>query len=230
MGHFDQLILQTVTNHVSAGTGTVQLTVYIEHSADGVHWISKSTSPAIDTPLNASGPTYPPLAIDDGSTPSLGLVRLSITLSAFSGPVRARVRITVTGNDLREKEFARQAEHFKDSYNFSDYYYLCYTSDQYLTSADFNIGQLQAAIQEGAIPLDILFQPTQMWKGVTCCFRENRDFILVKNGVVIYASDPPVTSGAYPASDHPGYEPPKSPEGPPVEVKPTWQLVRHVND
>lgn len=44
---------------------------------------------------------------DGGAFPSLGLIRLAIVLTAEVGPIRAHVRITVTGNNMNEQAFTR---------------------------------------------------------------------------------------------------------------------------
>jgi hypothetical protein len=147
---------------------------------------------AVDTPLNGKGPTYPDLGIDDGLTPSLGLVRLYIKLSAPTGPLRARVRITATCNDLHQHAFARRATKFQKEHSVGDYYYLCYPSGHVYSFSDFRTeAHVTNLVLAGHLSLDVWFgQPIQFFKGVSCCFREDKELILVKDGQIIYASRP----------------------------------------
>lgn len=188
-GLFDQFVFQAVAKRAHAGAGTLQLTVYFEHSADGIHWMPKSAVPAIDTPLDLFGPTYPTLAVDDGSTPSLAFGRLAITLAAASGSISARVRITATGNDYREHEFAKLATDFQSDHDASDYYYLCYRPGWRFARDDFTLAQKAALFGFGFIshpnPPEIKFA-----QGVWCCFRQDGEFRLIKNNKILFQSVP----------------------------------------
>ncbi len=109
LGFYDQLALQVVVSDTMVGTAPAALTVQITHSADGHHFVAKNAAPEVDTPtqLNIGTPTYMSFGFDGGSSPSLGLVRLVIVLTATGGPVRAHVRITATGNNQNEQAFSR---------------------------------------------------------------------------------------------------------------------------
>ena len=109
LGFYDQLALQVVVDDTIVGTAPAALTVQIQHSADGLHFVNKNAAPEVDTPtqLNIGTPTYMSFGFDGGLFPSLGFVRLAITLTAAVGPVRAHVRITATGNNQNEQAFSR---------------------------------------------------------------------------------------------------------------------------
>lgn len=187
LGRYDQLVLQAVVNNVDASAGVVTFDVQIEHSADGIHWMPK-TSAAIHSALSLYGPTYPALAVDDGSSPSLALVRLAVTLSSAAGPIFATAKITVTGNNSREHEFAERVAKFQSSHDISEYYYLCYPSGHVFSIQDFTPAQQAYLFAKGYLPKwgkpTFTFPP-----GVTCCFRPDRAFILVKDGVVILSAE-----------------------------------------
>lgn len=182
LGTYDQLVLQAVINNVDASAGVVTCDVQVEHSADGIHWMQK-TGATIHTALSLYGPTYPPLAIDDGSSASLGLVRLAVSLSSASGPMFATVKITVTGNNSREHEFAEQVAQFQSAHDISEYYYLCYPSGHTLSAHDFTPPQQAYLYAHRYIVLGQ--QNFKFPSGVTCCFRPDGAFILVKDGNVI---------------------------------------------
>jgi hypothetical protein len=121
LGMFDQLAI-----HVVAGDGVVngsidplQLSVNIQHSADGLNWLDKFASPVIPLTTilpNGATPatvTLPP-GYDDGSLPSLALVRLRLNLRALgsaAAPISAKIKIHVTCNDRRETTFIAKQEH-----------------------------------------------------------------------------------------------------------------------
>jgi hypothetical protein len=111
LGFYDQLAIQAIVDDTTAGTAPAALTVQIAHSADGVNYVFKNASPEVSTPtqLNIGATTYMSFGYDDGTYPSFGLVRLAIVLTAAVGPVRARVRVIVTGNNLNEQAFSRIA-------------------------------------------------------------------------------------------------------------------------
>jgi hypothetical protein len=83
--------------------------VQIAHSADGLNFVYKNGTPEINTPtqLNIGTPTYMSFGYDRGAYPSLGFVRLVVTLIGMLGPVRAHVRITVMGNNQNEQAFTK---------------------------------------------------------------------------------------------------------------------------
>ncbi|MFO0759488.1 MAG: hypothetical protein U0359_23555 [Byssovorax sp.] len=112
LGFYDQLAIQVVVDDATVGTAPAGLTVQIAHSADGLNFLYKNTTPEISTPtqLNIGTPTYMSFGYDRGAYPSLGLVRLVIVLTAAVGPVRAHVRITVMGNNQNEQAFTRMVD------------------------------------------------------------------------------------------------------------------------
>lgn len=109
LGFYDQLAFQVVVADTIVGTAPAALTVQIAHSADGLHYVNKNAAPEVDTPtqLNIGTPTYMSFGFDGGTAPSLGFVRLAITLTAAAGPVRAHVKITASGNNQNEQAFSR---------------------------------------------------------------------------------------------------------------------------
>jgi len=109
LGFYDQLAIQVIVDDTTVGTAPAALTAQIAHSADGVNYVLKNAAPEVSTPtqLNIGAPTYMSFGFDGGTYPSLGFVRLVLTLTGAVGPVRARVRITVTGNNLNEQAFAQ---------------------------------------------------------------------------------------------------------------------------
>jgi hypothetical protein len=109
LGFYDQLAFQVVVADTMVGTAPAGLTMHIEHSADDLHFVNKNTSPEVGLPsqLNIGRETYMSFGFDGGSAPSLGFVRLVLVLTAAVGPVRAHVRITVTGNNQNEQAFSR---------------------------------------------------------------------------------------------------------------------------
>jgi hypothetical protein len=109
LGFYDQLAIQVVVDDTTAGAAPAALTVQIAHSADDRNYVFKNAAPEVSTPtqLNIGTPTYMSFGYDGGASPSLGLVRLVLVLTAAAGPVRAHVKITVTGNNLNEQAFTR---------------------------------------------------------------------------------------------------------------------------
>jgi hypothetical protein len=109
LGFYDQLAFQVVVTDTMVGTAPAGLTMQIAHSADGLHYVSKNATPEVSLPaqLNIGTDTYMSFGFDDGSVPSLGFVRLVLVLTAAVGPVRAHVRIMVTGNNQNEQSFSR---------------------------------------------------------------------------------------------------------------------------
>jgi len=97
LGLFDQLALMAVVDNVSSGGANFK--VQIEHSADGRIWLAKSANAEIGTspPITLTASTQTAyFGSDNGTTPSLGHVRLHVDLGASSA---AHVRIFVTGRN-----------------------------------------------------------------------------------------------------------------------------------
>jgi hypothetical protein len=100
LGSFDMLALMAVVDDVS-GSGNIN--IYVQHSADGRNWVSKVVSGGTDVPqitvssLSAGQNSYP--GYDDGSMPSLAFVRLRTDFST-STSAAAHVRVYVTGRIL----------------------------------------------------------------------------------------------------------------------------------
>jgi hypothetical protein len=94
LGSVDKLALFAVSDQVTTN-GT--LTVRIEHSADGVNWIAKSSGAAeIAAADLTAGSTEVAYGYDPGTSPTLGLVRLSLTIATST---MAHVKLWVTGRD-----------------------------------------------------------------------------------------------------------------------------------
>jgi hypothetical protein len=93
LGGVDKLALCAVSDQVTT-TGT--LTVQIEHSADGVNWIAKSGTAEIAAADLTAGSTEVAYGYDPGTSPTLGLVRLSLTIATST---MAHVKLWVTGRD-----------------------------------------------------------------------------------------------------------------------------------
>jgi hypothetical protein len=90
----DKLALMAVTDQV---TGVTNLTVQIEHSADGRNWVNKNGTAEIPATAISTTATTVLTGSDSGSSPSLGFVRLKLTLS-LAGAI-AHVKLYVTGRD-----------------------------------------------------------------------------------------------------------------------------------
>lgn len=94
LGSVDMLGLFAVTDQV-ATNGTI--TVAIEHSADGLNWTAKTPgTPEINAATIQQDTTNLAYGSDGGSSPSLGLVRLSVTIATSTS---AHVKLWVTGRD-----------------------------------------------------------------------------------------------------------------------------------
>lgn len=101
LGAFDQLALMAVVDDVT--NGSTGFAVKIWHSADGRNWLPKNGSPTSAEIGGSSGLTLPAswgqtayVGGDAGGNPSLGLVRLSVTIGATGA---AHVRVWVTGRN-----------------------------------------------------------------------------------------------------------------------------------
>jgi hypothetical protein len=92
LGQADKLALQVVGDQAS---GSFNVTARIQHSADGINWITKGGSPEVTLSVSSNA-TSTAAGSDAGTTPSLGLVRIAVQLSA-SG--QAHVKVWATGRD-----------------------------------------------------------------------------------------------------------------------------------
>jgi len=93
LAEVDKLALFAVTDQVTT-TGT--LTVRVQHSGDGINWVNKSETAEINGEAIATSTTNTAYGSDSGATPSLGFVRLSITITTST---LAHVTMWVTGRD-----------------------------------------------------------------------------------------------------------------------------------
>jgi hypothetical protein len=101
LGMFDALAIEAVTDQATTGSS---LSVQIQHSADGEHWMAKAASPEVPTTaLNVGQTTVLPIGYDDGSLPSLALVRFKLVFQGGS-PAGAAIKVTVTTYDRRDRE------------------------------------------------------------------------------------------------------------------------------
>lgn len=101
LGQYDQISIQAV---VDQATALGFLTVRIEHCADGRNFVNKSGSLTAEIDTSGTGPgqgafatgvTNPLTGMDQGLSPSLGFVRLKLSISAGT----AHVKIHVTMRD-----------------------------------------------------------------------------------------------------------------------------------
>jgi hypothetical protein len=88
LGGGDAIAIQLVADQI---TGASTITIALEHSGDRRNWVTKTT--LINALVLGSVATNVSVATDAGSTPSLGFVRLRITLGSAS----ARVQIYASG-------------------------------------------------------------------------------------------------------------------------------------
>jgi hypothetical protein len=93
LGQHDLLGLEVVADQVSA-IGTI--TVQIYHSADQINWLAKNATAEINAKNTATATTNVFFGSDGGTVPSLGFVRLSITIATST---QAHVKLWVTGRD-----------------------------------------------------------------------------------------------------------------------------------
>jgi hypothetical protein len=186
LGGFDQLAVETSVDQVSAGVGPASLDVHLGHSGNGLWWTRKETSPLTRAAtLSSTGKTYLDIGHDDGTRPSLGHIRLELTLSAVAGPVRARVRVHVTANNVREKEFALAVKDARGpTHNVYD---RCYPAGSRVSMASIKVivqywryyGQLRVDLERWAaiVPRDQMV-----------CFNAFGESILVDRGKVVVSS------------------------------------------
>jgi hypothetical protein len=95
---FDQVAIEAVVDECNSPA--MKITIAIQHSADGVNWVTKATLlPA--TSLASGATTVLPTEYDDGTIPTLGFARFFVTLSGDVVPKQAHVRITASLVDSR---------------------------------------------------------------------------------------------------------------------------------
>jgi hypothetical protein len=186
VGVYDQLAIEAIADQVSAAVGPVSLTIQIAHSANGVHWIPKRPAPEVSSDLSVTGPTYLEIGSDDGTQPSLGMVRLELRLKATAGPVKAHVRVHVTANDVNQKAFAAELDEAERGYPYSSYN-VCYPAGSKLAISRIRLllgyWQYKNQLQLDPSTLAAIVPKNQM-----VCFNAVGDYILVENGLVIWSS------------------------------------------
>lgn len=95
IGSASRLAIQAVAGNISGSS--VTLTVRVQSSLDGRNWSYKSATPEIDTRGITAGTTATEAGADNGQTPSLGKVRLSVALGGTTPS--AQIRVWVTGRN-----------------------------------------------------------------------------------------------------------------------------------
>jgi hypothetical protein len=106
LGIFDQIAYTVTAEQISGGNP--KLGIKLQHSADGMNWLDKLVDDNVPTDNNVDASTQQTIVgFDDGTVPSLRLVRFFITISGV-GPMNVAVRIDVVLNDVREGTFARK--------------------------------------------------------------------------------------------------------------------------
>ena len=91
----NQLTLQSNVDQVTAGT--TACTVQIEHSNDERNFVAKAGSPEINRTTFSGTVPYVNFGYDAGTTPTMGFVRLAITLAGTNAG--ANVKIYASGRD-----------------------------------------------------------------------------------------------------------------------------------
>jgi len=95
LGQYDQFGFSLVVDNVNVTGGTAN--VGIEHSADGIHWISKNgTTPDLTATL--SGMKTTAAGQDQSGKSSLAFVRLRVYLTGATTSARVRVQVTPRDN------------------------------------------------------------------------------------------------------------------------------------
>lgn len=93
LGQVDQLAIQAIVDQVNANGST---TIQIQHSADQINWTNKNATAEINAGTLSTNTTCKLFGSDAGSTPSLGYVRLAISLTTTN---QAHIKIWVTGRN-----------------------------------------------------------------------------------------------------------------------------------
>lgn len=92
----DALVVQAIADQVTGTSPT--LSVVIEHSGDRRNWIQKGSTPIINAAALSTSALTVTSGNDPGSTPSLGFVRLRISLGGMSPT--GRITLHACGRSL----------------------------------------------------------------------------------------------------------------------------------
>ncbi|WP_437905086.1 hypothetical protein WME95_43065 [Sorangium sp. So ce327] len=188
LGAYDQLAVEVSTDQVEASVGPVSLHVYLAHSGDGLVWSWKQPTPLTNTDaVSLTGKTYLNIGYDRGLIPSMGIVRLELTLQANGGPVRARVRVHVTANNLREREFSAMVDNAQRQVPGADVYDRCYPGGSSISRS--KVWDLMGywAYAYNHRP-ELLSQSVIVPRDQMVCFNAYNDYILVDRGKVVWSS------------------------------------------
>ncbi|XXY54664.1 hypothetical protein WME91_26380 [Sorangium sp. So ce269] len=188
LGFYDQLAVEVITDQASAGVGPLSLAVHLAHSGDGFAWALKQSTPLVqEGALSLTGKTYLDIGFDDGVAPSMGVVRLELTLQAASGPVRARVKVNVTANNLRERDFSAAVKKAQEPGSGLDRYDRCYPSGSRIHPAKVRdlIGYWYYT---NKYVLDFQSMSVVVPRDQMVCFNAYDDYILVDRGKVVWSS------------------------------------------
>lgn len=93
LGSVDKLAIMAVGDLPSGTSPTI--TVQIYHSADGIQWVAKNGTAEINAQTLTANAVTVKVGTDAAATPSLGLVRLQITLGGTT--TQAHIKVWVTG-------------------------------------------------------------------------------------------------------------------------------------
>ncbi|MCC6554700.1 MAG: hypothetical protein IT372_17135 [Polyangiaceae bacterium] len=188
LGSLDQLAIEAVVDQVAAAVGPASLKIRIAHSGDGIHWLPKNPIPEVNVPatLSLTGPTYMDLGYDDGRIPSLGLVRLELTLDAVAGPVSAHVRIHATANDVGADEFSAAVHAADNAYPYQQY------SQRYPAGSRIEMSRIRELIgywhYRNELQIDWTSLAAIVPKDQMVCFNAVGDYILVVGDRVVWSS------------------------------------------
>jgi len=96
LGQFDQLAIHAIVDNPNNSSGAT-ISIGVEHSAEGRNFLPKLPAPAapeiVNQPIKPTA-TSQAWGYDDGSLPSLDLVRLKIAVSPSALPCHVRVYVT----------------------------------------------------------------------------------------------------------------------------------------
>jgi hypothetical protein len=216
IGAFDQVAVEAIVDQATAAVGPASLEIHLAHSGDGFLWVRKDSLPLTSAPaLSFTGKTYLDIGYDDGARPSLGFVRMELTLRAVTGPVRARIRLHVTANNLREQEFSLSMKNA--GRHPMDVYDRCYPGGSRISMAKIRdlitywryFNQLQLDFNLGAA----IVPRNQM-----VCFNAYSDYLLVERGAVVFSSRGVVEYYIDQARRRQGQSPPRTAGDPPPDV------------
>ncbi|KYG09321.1 hypothetical protein BE21_18475 [Sorangium cellulosum] len=186
LGAYDQLAIEVSADRVEAGVGPVSLHVYLAHSGDGYVWDRKQPAPLTHTDnLSLTGKTYLDIGYDLGLIPSMAIVRLELTLQANGGPVSARVRVHVTANNVREREFSAAVMKTQQQAPSFNAYSRCYPSGSRISESavKYLIEYWRHTNKLRYNHYAVVVPPDQM-----VCFNAYGDYILVERGKPVWSS------------------------------------------